>query len=276
MRWPGKTIACRADVSKLHTVEAEVRKIAVTDPRNRNVACIAWVGATFHARVIMSMLMRAIEYFGPNRGGKHRFFDTDAEALAWIAAERVRLELEGILWWNVYRLRHEQSAKRTVCIARFALGGVRHRNGSPKCIDFGLRVLKQRVGRINDKPVVTRRGRRVPRRRMPNLAPDGIVFEDVVQQLIVRRSFRGRDGAFYHFAAQAIVHEDLHTPQGCLTFGRWAMQKRPNGPAKAIENRFVVVGAVCLGVLEQRASISMKRTSPLGSGVVLARNGCAH
>jgi hypothetical protein len=82
---------------------------------------------------------------------------------------------------------------------------------------------------------------------MTNFAPDGVEFEDVEQQLIVRRSFRGRYRAFCLFAAQPVILKNLHTPRRFLARGRRTMRKRPNGSTKAIENGLVVVAAIRRG-----------------------------
>ncbi|MBK9260192.1 MAG: hypothetical protein IPM54_10190 [Polyangiaceae bacterium] len=58
-----------------------------------------------------------------------------------------------------------------------------------------------------------RRGRRIPRRRVPSFAPDGVEFKALEPQLIVRRSFCGQYRAFCRFAARPIVPENLHAPR---------------------------------------------------------------
>lgn len=82
-----------ADVSQLTTVDPKARRQASTDVRVKRVVGIAMIGTTFHLRVIMSMITRAVEILHNDSRGKMRFFDTEREAFDWITQERERLGL---------------------------------------------------------------------------------------------------------------------------------------------------------------------------------------
>ena len=82
-----------ADFSRLATVESEARRHASMDLRVKRVAGIAMIGATFHLRVLMSMVVRAAEILHKESRSKVRFFDTEREAFDWITQERERLAL---------------------------------------------------------------------------------------------------------------------------------------------------------------------------------------
>ena len=87
-------------------------------------------------------------------------------------AKRIaRPACHGIAW-----IRHRcQHIKRAVRIRGDAVCRVRDGHRSPQRIDFRDRVLQQRIGYINEKPVVFRCGDRIPRRRVANLAFQCIV-----------------------------------------------------------------------------------------------------
>ncbi len=82
-----------SNLSKLKSIDADARQVAATDPRNEWVAGVAMIGATFHVRVLMMMVTKAIELFDNNKRGKVRFFDTERDAFDWITQERQRLGL---------------------------------------------------------------------------------------------------------------------------------------------------------------------------------------
>ncbi len=82
-----------ADFSRLQTIDQQTRKEAIEDQRVKRVAGLAVIGTTFHMRVLLGFIARAVEFFHPEDHGHTRFFATDAEALQWIAQERKRLGL---------------------------------------------------------------------------------------------------------------------------------------------------------------------------------------
>jgi len=77
-----------ADVSRLKPLEASVRKMAAQDPRSKRIAGLALMGATFHMRVLIAMMAKAMSIFHGRPHGKFNAFDTEQEAFAWIAKER--------------------------------------------------------------------------------------------------------------------------------------------------------------------------------------------
>ncbi|HRI63362.1 MAG TPA: hypothetical protein PK156_03970 [Polyangium sp.] len=90
---PNKTIFVVADVSRLETIDPPVRKMVGTDPRMQRVGGVAMVGASFHIRVLMGMLARAVNFlhFSSKPKVNLSFVGTGPEALAWIVRERERL-----------------------------------------------------------------------------------------------------------------------------------------------------------------------------------------
>lgn len=80
-----------ADLSQLTNIEADARELAARDTRMHDIMRVAMLGASFHIRVVVSMITRAMELFYKEQRGKMRFFDNEADALAWLKAERTRL-----------------------------------------------------------------------------------------------------------------------------------------------------------------------------------------
>lgn len=64
-------------------VEPEVRGSLVPFARRRLVRCSAIVGGPRRARVLIQLLVNAIQLGAPNTT-KTKFCDTEAEALAWL------------------------------------------------------------------------------------------------------------------------------------------------------------------------------------------------
>lgn len=83
-----------ADFSQATTIEPEARKQAAKDSRVQRIAGTAVIGTTFHVRVILSLIVKAVELIQPGKQGPMRFFETDREAYEWIAQERERLGLQ--------------------------------------------------------------------------------------------------------------------------------------------------------------------------------------
>ena len=82
-----------ADFSQSTSIDPAVRRQASKDERVRQVIGIAMIGTTFHVRVMMTMITKAVEILYGESRGKMRFFDTEGEALDWITQERERLGL---------------------------------------------------------------------------------------------------------------------------------------------------------------------------------------
>jgi hypothetical protein len=79
-----------ADMTRIDPVDAAARKGAASDPRARRMAGLAIIGASFQLRVVMGMFMKALELFYGDEICRMEFFDLEAEALAWVDAERAR------------------------------------------------------------------------------------------------------------------------------------------------------------------------------------------
>jgi|GEM_PF-5394413 len=67
---------------------AEARKVTAIDPRNRYFVAMAVVGASFHLRVLSTMLMKATALIGRSRVTPAAFYDTEDEGRAWLAVKR--------------------------------------------------------------------------------------------------------------------------------------------------------------------------------------------
>ncbi len=80
-----------ADLSQLTMIDSDARELAAKDTRMHAVMRVAMLGATFHIRVVVSMVTKAMELFYQQQRGKMRFFDNEAEAQAWLEQERTRL-----------------------------------------------------------------------------------------------------------------------------------------------------------------------------------------
>ncbi len=80
-----------ADLSQLTTISTDARELSARDTRMHAILRVAMLGASFHIRVVVSMVTRAMELFYKEQRGKMRFFDNEADALAWLKAERTRL-----------------------------------------------------------------------------------------------------------------------------------------------------------------------------------------
>jgi len=77
-------------VMRLHALGAfkpEARKTITTDPNATCVRVIVVIGATFHMRVLMGMINKAMAVFRKSRAPMV-FFDTEEEAAAHIEAVR--------------------------------------------------------------------------------------------------------------------------------------------------------------------------------------------
>lgn len=76
------------DQSRSGSVSAEARRLSVEGTKNLNIVEAAVFGASFHIRVIMSLIVRVLKLLrGQNRELIH-FFSTEAEARAYLAERR--------------------------------------------------------------------------------------------------------------------------------------------------------------------------------------------
>ena len=67
---------------------AEARKLTATDPRTQYFVAMAVVGASFHLRVLTTMLMKATAVISRHRVTPMIFCDTEDEGRAWLAVKR--------------------------------------------------------------------------------------------------------------------------------------------------------------------------------------------
>jgi hypothetical protein len=81
------------DVTRLGSVSSEARTEAARQ-QGSNVQGLAYIGASFHHRVLATLVTKATRLL--NRSGDYpmRFFATKAEALAWFAERRREIERE--------------------------------------------------------------------------------------------------------------------------------------------------------------------------------------
>lgn len=91
LQMEGRPYFVIADLSQLTNINPDTREFAAKDTRMHAIMRVAMLGASFHIRVVVSMVTRAMELFYEEQRGKMRFFDNEADALAWLKAERTRL-----------------------------------------------------------------------------------------------------------------------------------------------------------------------------------------
>ena len=89
---PSKAIFVVADVSDLGTIDRAVRKMVSTDPRMQCVRGLALLGASFHIRVLLGMMSKAMNFFHSHPRAKVFTSESEGEALAWIAKERAHVQ----------------------------------------------------------------------------------------------------------------------------------------------------------------------------------------
>ena len=80
------------DVSKLGKVSAEARRGSATGGKDINLRGVAVVGASATLRVISSLVTRAVDLLNGNTDNPTRFFQTEAEARAWITGRRQQVQ----------------------------------------------------------------------------------------------------------------------------------------------------------------------------------------
>jgi hypothetical protein len=78
------------DVTDIGSVSAEARKEAARK-RDVNMRGTAFIGASFHIRVLATLLSKAAKVLNRDEVAPMRFFKTKAEALAWF--EELRAEI---------------------------------------------------------------------------------------------------------------------------------------------------------------------------------------
>ncbi|MBL9007847.1 MAG: STAS/SEC14 domain-containing protein [Myxococcales bacterium] len=75
------------DLRKLTGVEATARRRAATSPQNKQLAGVAAFGASTLMRSLITLIVRAMVMLGHSQLVM-RFFETEAEARAWLAEQR--------------------------------------------------------------------------------------------------------------------------------------------------------------------------------------------
>jgi hypothetical protein len=78
------------DLSGLTVVGPESRKAAAAEPRAKLVLAIAYVGASFHMRIVMTMFNKALRMINGEKTAPMAFFPTLDAARQWIDADRNR------------------------------------------------------------------------------------------------------------------------------------------------------------------------------------------
>lgn len=79
------------DVTKLTRITSEARKLAAQGSKDLNLRGVALVGASASIRILAGLVSRAVELLGNNTNNPTRFFESEGEARAWIAARRAEV-----------------------------------------------------------------------------------------------------------------------------------------------------------------------------------------
>ncbi len=80
-----------ANLARLGIVDPEARRFSATDTRFSYITRIAFIGASFQHRVIITLISRAIDFFHKEQRGQMRFFDSEADALNWLTQEYAQI-----------------------------------------------------------------------------------------------------------------------------------------------------------------------------------------
>jgi hypothetical protein len=78
------------DLSRSGIPSARTRKFAVQDERLRLIRAMAIVGASYPVRVVTNLIHRAASFLLGPQPMSTRFVETEAEALAWLDAQRAQ------------------------------------------------------------------------------------------------------------------------------------------------------------------------------------------
>lgn len=82
------------DMAKLGKISAEARKQSAQGSKDLNLRGVAVIGASASMRIVAGLVSRAIDLLNRNPDNPTRFFETEAEARAWIAARRIAIQKE--------------------------------------------------------------------------------------------------------------------------------------------------------------------------------------
>lgn len=80
------------DMSRIGKVSPDARKSSAAGSQELNLRGIAVIGASAPLRIIAGLVTRAVDLINRNADNPTRFFETEAEARAWIAGRRVALQ----------------------------------------------------------------------------------------------------------------------------------------------------------------------------------------
>lgn len=78
-------------VRDVKALNSETRKAASHDSRGKHMCAMAIVGASFHIRVISTMLLKASALIGTAAKMPVAFFNTEDEGRNWLAIKRIEL-----------------------------------------------------------------------------------------------------------------------------------------------------------------------------------------
>ena len=80
-----------ADLHRMDRITPEARRVAVEPVDSTPILAMALVGASFHIRVIGTMLIRGAQILRPESAFPTRFFESQAEARVWLDELRRQL-----------------------------------------------------------------------------------------------------------------------------------------------------------------------------------------
>lgn len=79
------------DHAKLGAMSAPARKAITNDPNSLLVRDVVIYNASFHLRIIMTMIQKAMHTFRPAENAAMTFCDSEGDAMRFVNAERQRL-----------------------------------------------------------------------------------------------------------------------------------------------------------------------------------------
>lgn len=82
------------DLTKMRSITAAARNLAVEEGKHLPLRGTAIVGASFQLRVLATLANKALSLLSKKGDYETRFFDTEAEARAWINERRRALSKE--------------------------------------------------------------------------------------------------------------------------------------------------------------------------------------
>ena len=80
------------DMSNIGKISAEARRSSATGSSEINLRGMAIIGASAPLRIIAGLVARAVDLMNRHADNPTRFFETEAEARAWIASRRVAIQ----------------------------------------------------------------------------------------------------------------------------------------------------------------------------------------